>query len=1328
MTLPANLEFIGEHAFSSNQLASVTIPDTVREIGDYAFANNQIEELTYDDQIFFIGMAVFNNNAITKINGNPSDGFITDRTGKVIISYGGAAKDIASFPEGAVSIGEDAFTSCNINSVVFPEGLTDIGPWSFTYNNITHISLPSSLVYIGIAAFYDNPVQSYILPENNYGWMQKDGVLLACGTEITDLWDQELYSLIPYTLTENDCQITSNDDNTCTLSSYKGNAVNIIIPEKLSDLTVSGISWGFNSCNFVSVALPDTITHIGGGAFSNNYIATVNGEPSNGLFYAKNSDGSDDMTKIVSYGGVSDIIDFIPDSVTTIDYNAFNNCGIQQVVLPESLRIIGGGAFRSNKIESIKIPSNVKHIGYNAFYSNSGMAVEFPEGLLTIGESAFASTNIENVKLPSSLIYIGSDAFGYRNKKYSDILLPDSGSGWYVLDSDTNTYLETTDAIYERYSEYTANADYSAIAPEDIFIVEKNTDGTCKIVDFYVYNADLVIPSEISNMTVTCIGILDIDGHYIKSIVFPETLNCVQLSRYDDSWYADSLEELLPDVSEGWTFVEDLYFKGYLSNAPAAANESEFSITDYGNGTCRIDEYTGVNTNLILPKSVNGLEVIDIKCAGLYSKITERGKILYGVTFPVCGSQWINGHGLAYSEDTFYVAESISDIVVYIDRPRVLSEPDFAFTDNEDGTLNIEKYLSSYTDIIIPESIGDKVISSICDKAFMGKGLTSVVIPDSVKSIGSESFISNKLTDIVLPASLEYIGDLAFNNNSVTYINNEQTNGLIYARNSDGTEDKTTIVSYCGTASIIDFIPAQATLIKANVFSGGNISKVYLQGGIKGWSDSTGKAYSFNAEIEDYSLEYSANSKAPIGYFMGSVWSAVKMFVLSILSNPYILALISIAIFLILLVLLIAKNAKLRKKYKNAEIDKKEYRGKKRKRFLLFVLIIALIFAADIYLVFFSPDFLRFGDASGSASGASDSDEMDVEALRLQEMREYDDLITLDYEIHDLSEIEGMTELERIQIDTNVSGDLSSLSGLTNLKVLEIDDYPYGSVVDAVFTGDLSSLSNLKSLEVLVLRGCENITGDLSQLSNMSSLNGLTLSSCNQITGDLSSLSNLVNLKILDLFNCPHISGSLYSLSSLNKIVELNLSQTEGLYGDLSELSHMTYLEMLNLRMQKNITGSLLSIKNLTSLNTLDFYGCDSIELYLEELIYLPKLADISLKLKDYSGSLSVLSDLTELRSLELYAPEGAFDISYLGSLSNLRGLSIRGMGFYGDISSLNTMSELYGLHMSNCSNITGDIGNLSNLENLGWVYFSDCEQLTGSLDVRGETITPTNN
>ena len=94
-------------------------------------------------------------------------------------------------------------------------------------------------------------------------------------------------------------------------------------------------------------------------------------------------------------------------------------------------------------------------------------------------------------------------------------------------------------------------------------------------------------------------------------------------------------------------------------------------------------------------------------------------------------------------------------------KQEVTLESDF---DASSGT--IKKYKGTATDVVIPEKINGKSVTTIGKQAFGRKKLTSVVIPEGVEKIDQGAFSANSLTAIKLPSTVKQIERLAFGANS----------------------------------------------------------------------------------------------------------------------------------------------------------------------------------------------------------------------------------------------------------------------------------------------------------------------------------------------------------------------------------------------------------------------------------------------------------------------------------------------------------------------------------------------------------------------------------
>ena len=129
----------------------------------------------------------------------------------------------------------------------------------------------------------------------------------------------------------------------------------------------------------------------------------------------------------------------LPDTITTIESNAFHSCTNLGTVnyslslveigdyafaacndlvncdLPSSLKTLGSFAFLNcSSITSVTIPSSLRNWGDHSFYSCTNLqSLEIREGVTTIPSESFRGTKIQELNLPASVTYVEDYAFAY---------------------------------------------------------------------------------------------------------------------------------------------------------------------------------------------------------------------------------------------------------------------------------------------------------------------------------------------------------------------------------------------------------------------------------------------------------------------------------------------------------------------------------------------------------------------------------------------------------------------------------------------------------------------------------------------------------------------------------------------------------------------------------------------------------------------------------------------------------------------------------------------------------------------------------------------------
>lgn len=97
----------------------------------------------------------------------------------------------------------------------------------------------------------------------------------------------------------------------------------------------------------------------------------------------------------------------IPAKVTVIGDYAFYCSDVEEVILPNGLKIIGDAAFyQCSRLKKISFPEKLERIKQNAFRNCTALeSADFPKEMLYIESSAFENSGLKHVTLPEKLIH-----------------------------------------------------------------------------------------------------------------------------------------------------------------------------------------------------------------------------------------------------------------------------------------------------------------------------------------------------------------------------------------------------------------------------------------------------------------------------------------------------------------------------------------------------------------------------------------------------------------------------------------------------------------------------------------------------------------------------------------------------------------------------------------------------------------------------------------------------------------------------------------------------------------------------------------------------------
>jgi len=453
--------------------------------------------------------------------------------------------------------------------------------------------------------------------------------------------------------------------------------------------------------------------------------------------------------------GIEKIV--MPDTVTEIEYYAFNECAnLKTIVFSKNLKVIGESAFGGcSAIKEILLPESLEEIGCEAFYNCNGLSeVVFPDGIKIIAERAFGwCDSLKNVKYPETA-EVDENAFK---------------DSYYITDPE-NHYRErvTEDGI--SYWEFLDYAYYAGgIEPIDgVLTIPEKIDG-------FVVNGiaatnvkkpeavtKVVIPDTVKVIKSSSFG----NFSAIKEIKMPKSLEVIEgyaFSGCSELRYVDVPESVNVDSD---AFIYCVYINdpenGYLTKE-ADIDGVKVTVNVYKEYS-EIASVSGLlkNEKIVIPDMLCDYSVESIGVKAFAPSYTMKNVAVKEIILPETVKKIKDNafYNLSTLESIKLPAslESVGSYAFY--GCNLITEYDFGKT----GIIELGENMfngSNVTSIILPETL-TKIPDSFC------YGLTkleSINIPGGVTSIGNNAFYNcSSLNEVKIPESVSEIGENAFGN------------------------------------------------------------------------------------------------------------------------------------------------------------------------------------------------------------------------------------------------------------------------------------------------------------------------------------------------------------------------------------------------------------------------------------------------------------------------------------------------------------------------------------------------------------------------------------
>lgn len=405
--IPEGVTEISSNAFTNAQLTSVWIPASVRTIDDSAFAGQPLTQVTFQDddahpsQLETIGDRAFSYTPLESVSlprSLKTAGLETfsDMAKLRSVNVGPHVQADGLFAAFArtpllVSIEVDAANQNyqSLDGVLYTKDLTHLATYPQAKNSGGSYTVAEETAFIDEGAFASAQITSVTLPSH----LRNVGKGAFVGSRITSLTLPDAFESMDDTAFWYMSKLERVDLGGATMLPdsafrYDRALAEVNFRPDLNRLAEVG-DYAFDTTALTSATLPDSVTSIGKGAFSNdtaltslhlgsgiatigesafvaaNNLASLTVDPANtvysvedGALYGKGDAG---RTLVLYLPTKTDTDVTVPTGTVAIADSAFaSNTSLRRVVLPEGLTTIGYGAFDGDtNLTDLVIPDSV---------------------------------------------------------------------------------------------------------------------------------------------------------------------------------------------------------------------------------------------------------------------------------------------------------------------------------------------------------------------------------------------------------------------------------------------------------------------------------------------------------------------------------------------------------------------------------------------------------------------------------------------------------------------------------------------------------------------------------------------------------------------------------------------------------------------------------------------------------------------------------------------------------------------------------------------------------------------------------------------------------